>query len=193
MNKNSRFPSACPARGRLTVWVVLAASLVLFGQPPRVTAQSDDFNDGNDTDWVEYSPFTPFGARAQLTFPNHAYRIQAALSPDPSQLGPARAGSLRQDVIYTNFYISVDVVDWDDTVQQAFGIIARINNFGLGTTTGYAFTYERGSGVTMTSGDTDLSAIVCQPGASCEVPEGIQTGPSSIHLDPAKDYRFAFV
>ncbi len=171
----------------------LAAGLACLSLPMNLRAQSDDFNDGDDTGWTRFNPFAPFGAPAQFSFPGGAYRIQAALSPAPSQLGPARAGSLRSDVVYTNFYIAVDVIDWDDTVRQAFGILARVNNFGLGTTTGYAFTYERGAGVTMTSGDTDLSSIVCEPGVSCEIPVGIQTGPSSIHLDSAKDYRFVFV
>jgi hypothetical protein len=169
--------------------------LVLAGLPFGLRAQfeSDDFNDGNDAGWTRYSPFTPFGAPTQFFFTNGGYRIRAALSPLPAQLGPPRAGSLREGVVYTNFYISVDVVNWDDSVRQAFGLLARINNFGLGTSIGYAFTYDRGSGVTMTSGDTDLSKIVCVPNASCEFPVGFTTGPSAIHLDSTKDYRFVFI
>ena len=184
-----------PSTSRLAVPCLLLALGCLLASPPQplhAQFQSDDFNDGNDTGWTRYSPFTPYGAPAGFFFTNGAYRIQAALSPAPTQLGPPRAGSLRADIVYTNFYVSVDIVDWDDTVRQSFGVLARINNFGLGTSIGYAFTYDRGSGVTMTSGDTDLSAIICQPGVSCEIPSGISTGPSSIHLDPAKDYRFVF-
>jgi hypothetical protein len=169
------------------------AALLTAAMPFAVRGQSDDFNDRNDNGWTRYSPFTPFGAPAQFFFTNGGYRIRAALSPNPSQLGPPRAGSFREDIIYTNFYIAVDIVNWDDTVRQAFGLLARVNNPGLGTTIGYAFTYDRGSGVTMTSGDTDLSAIICQPGVSCEIPTGIVTGPSAIHLDPTKDYRFVFI
>ena len=78
-------------------------------------------------------------------------------------------------------------MNWDDTVRQAFGILARVGTPGLGTTTGYAFTYERGSGVTPTSGDLDISRL------DGEVPHGVPTGPSSIHLDPTKHYRFVFI
>src|SRR6266700_6616496 len=177
MNRCRRsFEAPClSGRSRCLACLGLVASLAWLSSSPTLQAQSDNFNDGNDTGWTRYSPFDPFGAPAEFSFPNGAYRIQGALSPAPDQLGPARAGSLRQDVVYTNFYIAVDVIDWDDSVRQAFGILARINNFGLGTTTGYAFTYDRGSGVTMTSGDTDLTSIVCQPGVSCEIPQDIQT------------------
>ena len=196
MNSSLNLHRPCPSTTRLTVPCLLLALGCLLASPAQLQSaelfQSDDFNDGNDTGWTRYSPFTPFGAPASFFLTNGAYRIRAALSPDPAQLGPPRAGSLRADTVYTNFYVSVDIVDWDDTVRQSFGVLARINNFGLGTSIGYAFTYDRGSGVTMTSGDTDLSAIICQPGVSCEIPSGISTGPSSIHLDPAKDYRFVF-
>ena len=99
----------------------------------------------------------------------------------------ARAGSVREDVTYTDFYIAVDVVNWDNTIRQAFGILGRVNTPGLGQTTGYAFTYERGSGVTETSGDLDISRI------DGESPTGLSTGASAIHFDPAKDYRLVFI
>src|SRR6185503_3825494 len=140
--------------------LLLAASLMIL--PSGLKAQSDDFNDGNDTGWTRYDPLGGLGAGAQATytFPNRGYRIQATRFPAfPAAVGPARAGSVREDVSYTDFYVAVDVVDWDNSVRQAFGILARVNTPGLGQTTGYAFTYERGSGVTETSGDLDISRI----------------------------------
>jgi hypothetical protein len=92
---------------------------------------------------------------------------------------------LRQETTYTNFYVAVDLVNWKNDTRQAFGILARIGTPGLGQTTGYAFTYERGSGVTPTSGDTDISRL------TGEAPDGLKS--EAIHLDPAKDYRFVFL
>jgi hypothetical protein len=85
---------------------------------------------------------------ATYTVVNGAYRIQTAPSPlplpPPNGVGPGRAGSLRQDVTFTDFYIAVDVVAWNPALDQAFGIMARVGNVGLGTTTGYALTWASG-------------------------------------------------
>jgi hypothetical protein len=155
--------------------------------------QSDDFNDGNDTvpapGWTRYNPFATVGANiVQWSFPNGGYRIRTtAPSPIPSQLGPGRAGSLRSEV-YTNFYISVDIVNWNDALPQAAGILARVQNPGLGTTIGYAFTWSRGNTTSATSGGVDFSLI------AGEAPTAIPTtGADSIHLEPGKSYRFVFI
>jgi len=171
-----------PYSCRLPVVLLLATLTVPCSSP----GQSDDFNDGNDTGWTRYSPLAAFGVPGVYTFPNGGYRIQVT-TPTGLADNPGRAGSVREDVTYTDFYVSVDVVDWKDDTRQAFGLLARVGTPGLGTTAGYAFTYERGSGVTMTSGDTDLSRL------AGEVPAGLPTGPSGLHLDPAKDYRFVFL
>src|ERR1041384_1192367 len=87
-------------------------------------------------------PLASFGAGGTWTFPGgNTYRIQAAASPNPGALGPARAASLLPNV-YSNFYVAVDVIDWYDTIRQAFGILARLGSVGLGTTTGYVLTYQ---------------------------------------------------
>src|ERR1043166_4305869 len=84
---------------------LLALSLMVL--PCSLKAQSDDFNDGNDNGWTRYDPLggLGLGAQATYTFPNGGYRIQAMSNPAfPSAVGPARAGSVRQDVSYTDFY-----------------------------------------------------------------------------------------
>jgi hypothetical protein len=94
---------------------------------------------------MRYDPISAVaGPQATYSFPNGGYRIQTRPSPDPAHVGPGRAGSLRMDVNYTSFYVSVDIVDWNENVNQAFGIIARVRQPGLGTTDGYAFTYDFG-------------------------------------------------
>ena len=149
---------------------------------PVLHAQVDDFNDGNDTGWQRYNPI----GTATFSVQNGAYRIQSAATPNPD-FGPGRAGSIRNDAIYTtNFYVAVDVTNWNDSVNQSFGLLARITAPGAGTTMGYAFTYDRGT--TATSGDMDISGI------SNEAPFAVSvTGSEAIHMVPGQTYRFVFL
>jgi hypothetical protein len=152
--------------------------------PLAVCAQLDDFDDGDDAGWMHYSPLGPFGVPGNFGFTNGAYRIRTtAFTGDPDN--PGRAGGIRSEV-YSDFYIAVDVVNWDDSVTQAFGILARIETPGLGTTTGYAFTWSRGT--EEASGDVDISTI------TGEAPDGVTvTGEDNLYLEPGKQYRFVFI
>jgi len=58
---------------------------------------TDYFDSGTDTGWTHLEPSAAFGAPGTFSFPNGGYRIQASASPDPLNLGPGRAGSLRLD------------------------------------------------------------------------------------------------
>jgi hypothetical protein len=171
--------------GRQTT-VTLVACLSMLALPGSIQAQPDDFNDGNDDGWSPYAPLAALGIPTVIAVENNRYRIQTT-APTGSESNPGRAGSLRMDVSYSDFYVAADVVGWLDTTRQAFGLLGRINTPGLGQTAGYAFTYERGSGVTPTSGDMDISRL------DGEAPTSIHTGASAIHLDPAKTYRFVFI
>lgn len=164
-----------PAR---TLIVTTALCLAVLAGVSTGQSQSDDFNDGNDTGWTRYDPLAGFGAPATFSFPGgNSYRIQAGVSPNPGLLGPGRAGSVRADQTYTDFSASFDLVDWDNAQDQAFGLLARISQPGLGTTDGYAFTYS-------TDGSIDISRILD------EAPSGVAT--ASVTLNPANDYRFVF-
>ena len=158
----------------------------ILGVPSLMRAQSDDFNDGNDTGWTHYDPLGLVGAgpQASFTFPNGGYRIHATRnSLIPAAAGGARAGSTRENVIYTNFYISVDLLAWDSTVNpdHAVGILARITNPGLGTTDGYAFTYQ--------VADTDISISKL----TGEAPDDLSGSSQNFTLDTNKQYRFVFI
>jgi hypothetical protein len=157
---------------------VLATLAALFLPAIAARAQSDDFNDGNDTGWTHYSPLGSFGGGGTFSFPNGGYRIQAPASPSRASLGPGRAGSFLTNNTYSQFYVSVDLVDWDNTRDQAFGILARTTNMGLGTTNGYAFTYA-------TDGPSiDISKVTGEQASNL--------GTAVVTLDPAKDYRRIF-
>jgi len=160
--------------------------------PPVGPTVFDNFNDGNDTANPAWDHFDPIGgltaAPAAFTFPNGGYRIVAP-TPAVPDAGPARAGSFLRGAEYSDFYVAVDVIDFDDTVRQAFGIAARIRNAGLGTTDGYLFSWEPGSGTLpgTNNGDLDISRLVG------ETPIGqIETNASGFHLERGKSYRFAF-
>ena len=156
----------------------------------------DSFNDGNDTQplpaWIQYDPIGGMTAPpASFTFPGgNSYRIIAplALAPDA---GPARAASFRPE-IYTDFYSSVDLLDWDDTTRQAFGLIARASNIGLGSTTGYLFTWELGSGTlpNTNGGGTDISIVRNEAANGVTyLPEESRT----VHLVKGRKYRLTLL
>lgn len=161
--------------------------LLLAAAPLALVAQSDDFDDGNDIGWTHYSPLAPYGVAGVFSFPSGGYRIQTTSpSPSPAQLGNGRAGSLRSSTSYTDFYVSVDLVDWNDALPQASGILARVGTPGLGMTTGYAFTWSRGSGAT--GGDMDISKL------TGEVPTGVSvSGNDKYHFVPGTKYRMVFI
>jgi hypothetical protein len=181
--------------------ILLALIFGLFSVPTGVQAQltntvCDTFNDGNDTlpppPWVHYDPL--FGVTstnpATFTFPNGGYRIVAPVPAAPDA-GPARAGSFKNEVTNGDFYASVDLIDWDDTGRQAFGIIARAGTVGLSTTHGYLFSYELGGGTlpNTTGGDLDISRI------DAENPTGLPKNGqvSGIHLTKGNHYRMVFI
>jgi len=178
-------PTLLPHFSRPILAAVLG--LVVAAAPSALRAESDDFDDGNDTGWTRYSPLAPYGVSGVFSFPNGGYRIQTTSpSPNPTALGNARTGSLRPGTTYTDFYISVDIVNWNDALPQAAGILARVGTPGLGMTTGYAFTWSRGSGAT--GGDMDISRI------DGETPHGVTvTGNDKYHFTPGQKYRLVFI
>jgi len=117
--------------------------LSLLAVQTNVCGQSDDFNDGNDNGWTHLDLSAAGQAPSIYTFPpdgtgGKAYRI---FSPAPSatNVGPARTFSYRADATYANFTVTVDFVAWDTNLFQAFGVLVRGTNVGLGRTEGYVF------------------------------------------------------
>lgn len=167
--------------------VAALACLIAIGSGlPSVPAlgQTDDFESGTDNLWGRYNPI---GVGAWNVV-NHAYRMQTAPSPNPTLFGPGRAGSLFNDVGYGDyFYLSVDLVNWNDSLRQSVGLLARVESPGPGTTTGYAFTWDRGSSAT--SGDVDMNRI------DGEVPHAIAPdgGGDAIHFVLGRSYRMVFI
>lgn len=103
----------------------------------------DNFNDGDDDGWTRSNPLAAVGGSATYSFPGgNTYRIQAGASPSPEVLGQGRAGSMREDVDHTAFRVSVDIVEAEVSLEQDFGILARVSTPGLGTLNGYSATLD---------------------------------------------------
>jgi sulfur carrier protein ThiS len=178
--------SWCPQQTLIsseTVGKYCVAAIILacaFGIE-RAVAQSDDFNDGNDVGWQKVD-LTVVGSPGSFTFPDDgtggkAYRIKVG-APAVDVAGPARAFSYRS-ANYTNFVVSVDILAWDQTVDQAFGLLTRATNPGLGTTDGYVMNFNPADG------NLQINEV------SGEFPITIAETPA--RLDPAQArYRWVF-
>lgn len=168
--------------------LALAAGCLLAGSVSTAIAQglSDDFNDGNDAGWTRYDPIgshPSFPDQGTWTFPDGHYRIQAPISPLPAAVGPGRVGSLRPE-IYTDFYVAVDIVDWNESADQAIGLMARLSDVGLGRSDGYAMTYQ------VPDHDVDITRFTDEATTGGSV---TLSGEDSVTLVPGKSYRFAFI
>lgn len=135
----------------------------------------DTFTSGNDSAWSRYEPLAPSGGNGSFTFPDGGYRIQAGPSPDPDALGPMRLGSMRPDFGARDTYAAFDLLDWNDSLDQSFGVLVRASNIGFGTTDAYALTYSTAGflNISLVSDDR-LSLLASKP----------------ITLDPLLSYRF---
>jgi hypothetical protein len=167
------------------------------------TSFRDDFNDGNDNAplpaWVREDPIAaaipaPCYPGATFTFPSGGYRL---FSPVPcnTAAGSPRISSLRTENVWSDFYISLDVINWDDTIRELFGIAARINTPGLGTTAGYLLTWEEGGAPlpNTTGGDFDLLRIQGEGATEATQMESSIPGQNSgIHLTNGVSYRFVY-
>lgn len=126
----------------------LAAGLLSLAWQPLATAQTDDFNDGNDTGWTRYDPGSqltalgaPFNVPGVFSFPSGGYRLQGTAIPAAFGAGPARLGAYWDNVVFTNGQVGADLVSWNDSQEMAFGFILRVSNIGLGSTEGYTINY----------------------------------------------------
>lgn len=157
----------------------LVVSAVVLASGPALLAQSDDFNDGNDTGWTRYTPLAPFGTGGSFSFPAGAYRITAPASPNPEVLGPARTGSLFPTATFRRAQVEVDLFGWDNSLTQSIGVFARAADLGLGTTTGYTYNYN------ILSGFHQINMVLNENPARI-------VNESSYRLNPDHRYRMIF-
>ena len=190
-----------------------ALVIILLGTTaPRLAAQVDDFNDGNDSGWTHYnmqafltggSPLPPgyelygvtftngYDATPSFTFPSdgaggYHYRIQSpaifydywALPPISQAAGPSRAASYPSTTYAIQFKAGVDLVAWNASYDEYFGMIMIAQTIGLGTSDGYSGLYG------LENKNIYLSTI------TDEAPTTIgQLANGSVPLDPTHQYR----
>lgn len=149
-----------------------------------LSAQTIQFDEGTDDGWTRFSPLDIVGASSIITFPDDleggkAYRFQSPAPPVPDA-GPARTFAYREES-YTDFYAGVDVIDWNNDVNQAFGLLFRATSIGLGQTLGYVLNYDpqQGSGA---RGQIQFN-IVTGEAASGTI------GAANLSFEPGHSYR----
>jgi len=98
---------------------------------------SDNFNDGNDNGWTHYlttSSNTP-AMNQNLDGTNSAYRLTSDFGTSTATSGRA-AGFLMSAPSLSDFIVSADLVDWDNTQSQQMGVMARVQSPILTSDTG---------------------------------------------------------
>lgn len=184
------FPTSHAIRTVGTVWLlILCLSLPAWG-----LEITDDFNDGNDDGWTRLDSLAsavdlglvpqPIAPPVEWTFPDGGYRILAA-APVIGDLGPARAFSYRGDATLTRFYVSVDLLDWRDDLDQACGFLVRASNVMLGSTTGYVVNYNSRQDI----GDEPRGEFQINK-VTGEAEDGTLAA-AEIKLQPGRSYRMA--
>jgi hypothetical protein len=177
------------------------AILLLGATAPRLAAQSDDFNDGNDSGWTHYSitgfynpafpgGYCPYGGTT-FTFPDDgnggkAYRIAAGATiypptgTDAFGVKNARGGAFRADTAGAfRFVQAADLLAWNPTWNHAMGLLWHAQNIYLGSTDGYCGVYAAAYHNLYISTITDEV-----PTTAGRIEDG------SVTLDPTHHYRF---
>src|SRR5688572_27684697 len=193
-------------RWKSTLLTSTLAALCAVSLPFAARAQSDNFDDGNDAGWVRVDTLASFGAVNTYSFPDgpfgKGYRVQCtsvpALLRACGDCGTARAFIYRTN-LYTDFYVSTDLINWNNSLNQAMVLLARGNGLtnvlspcplpacppGFGTVNGYVCNYDcNQSGVA--AGD--------ELGGQFQINRVTGEGPSTlaafnVTLIPGKSYR----
>jgi hypothetical protein len=137
----------------------MAMVALALGLGPRLLAQSDNFDAGNDNAWVRSSVLTPFGSKTTYSFPatstGKGYRLQSTSVAALGDSGTARTFSYQTNS-YSDFYAAVDLADWDNSLNQAAVLGARLTGYnetlspcpvpscppGFGVLRGYICNYD---------------------------------------------------
>ncbi len=160
--------------------------LVIAGLACSTLARADysnNFSSGNDSDFNRYEPLAPFGAGGTFTFPVGGYSIQAAASPNPGALGPARVGSFLAGQSYGDFSVSYEIQGYSTANAQFMGVFGRVNSIGLGTLNGYAM------GLDTTAGNLFISRVQNEASLGPISPAAVSP---VLALDPGQTYTLSF-
>jgi hypothetical protein len=147
-----------------------------------------DFNNQNDAGLTRYNPLAAFGQGGTYSFPqlspgNYGYELTQAGVPANNPGGPARMGSSVTGQTFGDLDEAVDVVNFNPSLGQAFGLGLRVQSIGLGTTSGYALEYTTPSGEGTPTGEFTFTRV------TDEVPTDIGSV-ANLTLQAGHAYRF---
>jgi hypothetical protein len=186
----------------------MALALVALGLPYEAMAQVDTFNNGNDADWLHDNPIAPYGGTTTYSFPagpsGRGYRLQCTssslLEGLCGQCGTARTFSYKATV-YKNFRVSVDIVNWNNNLDQALVLLARgtgLNSTadpcplgpgecppGFATASGYVCNYDPNQFGVGGGGQFQINTVTGE--------NPVTIAAANISLDPGKSYRMVFI
>ncbi|NOS70937.1 MAG: PEP-CTERM sorting domain-containing protein [Verrucomicrobia bacterium] len=201
--KNMLFP---PSSNHIRQIFAGGAAVLSIMLSPTIQAQSDNFNDGNDTTpaWTHYAAG---GLGQTFTFPANpadatsAYRITSAAG---TSINPGRVGSyMLGGPEIPDFTITTDLIDWNNASSQNMGVMARVQAppggvFGASFPLGYALVYA--NRFSATGGGTDqlrLYKVVAgtvgfmNNGLGGQGQFGVVAG-GSAPPNPTNDYQLVF-
>ena len=151
-----------------------------------------DFNNQSDAGLTRINPLAGVAGQpgGSFTFPllapgNYGYELASPGVPSAlvPVIGQARVYSFDTAVSLTNFSTSADIVGWNDTLGEAFGVGGRTSNLGLGTSDGYVALYLTKAG----GGTTGLLVI---ERVTNEIATDISD--TAVTLDPTQSYQMLF-
>ena len=158
----------------------LAALLALLGGQPIATAQpvTDNFDDGDISDWSEWT----LGGTA-VSFPTVGTGKGLGM-----QVFPGAPILIRYPAsVYTDFYMSVDLINWDQNTDGEPILIARGTDFGT-YPSGYVVVYDP---------NTDGTAAGDRKGGSFEMYivsnlASVPVAGATVTLEQGRSYRLVF-
>ncbi len=147
----------------------------------------DDFNDGNFDGWALQNNLSVVGIEPEWTITDGQVRMFCPPVPVPDA-GPARAFMYLPDEVFSNTYAAVDIVDWNNEIDQAFGIFVRQDNIGLGQTTGYIINYNPNQTGSRPWGQFQINRVINEG-----VPGGNTLAIDDIELVHGRSYRLVAI
>ncbi len=149
--------------GKSSAFTIISLALSLMVTPSPAGAQgvfTDNFDSGGLLGWQSRNVVQPLGGFVSDTFPTNgsglAFRLQRGSADmsalgQPQAFGTGRAWLFRTN-IYSDFYVAMDVVNWNNATNQAIVLLARATGYddvlapgfppGLGTVNGYVCNYD---------------------------------------------------
>ena len=119
-------------------FITLAGSLLISANAFGQIDFKDNFDDGNVDGWafVDLIGFATGEPHADVSLTDGIVRLHSPKAPSP-ELAPSGAAIDRLDLQFTDFEISIDVVENNSSLEGFFGIAGRVP----APFSGYGFTY----------------------------------------------------